>query len=291
MGLFGGGGQSIGTNEEAWGGGAPQGWTQQGDSMVNSGYQSGGNDMGGYASAIGGGTKALVGLMFGNRQMKMQKKITGIQHDQVGQQYRKGQLDSSESEVGLMGQHKQAQQDANAQMAAQGIYDSSGRQNQNDTANYHQDVKLNALRRQKAMETSGYDAQTKVWDLQKKQAKAAQQEALIAAGIDTAISVASIASDRRIKQNVEAVDVTAILERVEQLPISTWRYEWEKNGMKHMGPMAQDFYKLFALGEVDPNRPMNIDHVDLFGVLFAAVKGLAAKNRALEQRVRALERK
>lgn len=286
MGFFGGGSGPPPDSSGDW-------YQDPNDSerMVNGGYQSGSSDMGGYANAIGGGTKALVGLMFGNRQMKLQKKMVGIQHDQVTQQHKKALLDSSESEVGMMGQHKQSQQDANAQMAAQGIYNSSGRQHQNETANYHQDVKLNALRRAKAMENSGYDAQVKIWDLQKKQAKAAQQEALIAAGIDTAISVASIASDRRIKHNVETVDVTSILERLEQLPISTWRYEWERNGMKHMGPMAQDFHKLFDLGEVDSERPMNIDFVDLFGVLFASVKGLAVKNRALEQRVRALERK
>lgn len=248
-----------------------------------------GDKIAGWGGAAGGVGKAITALFFGSKQLRMQKKMVGIQHDQVTQQHKKALLDSSESEVGMMAQHKQSQQDANAQMGAQGISDSSGRQYQNESANYHQDMRLNALRRAKAQENSGYEAQVKIWDLQKKMERAARQEAMISAGIDTAISVAGIASDRRLKRSITPVDVTAILEKVEQLPVSTWRYEWEKDGMRHMGPMAQDFYKTFALGEVNQHRPMHIDFVDLFGVLLASVKGLSCRVETQNKRIRDLE--
>jgi hypothetical protein len=42
-----------------------------------------------------------------------------------------------------------------------------------------------------------------------------------------------------------------VLERVAHLPIPQWKMKAEPAGRKHIGPMAQDFYAAFGLGDSD----------------------------------------
>jgi len=87
-------------------------------------------------------------------------------------------------------------------------------------------------------------------------------------------------SDRAVKRNLESVDDSAMLDKVALLPISKWSYISER-GVRHIGPMAQDFYAAFGVGE--DNR--HITSIDEDGVALAAIKALnrnlAAKDRAL----------
>jgi hypothetical protein len=85
-------------------------------------------------------------------------------------------------------------------------------------------------------------------------------------------------SSRDMKENVELVDVQAILEQVVEIPISTWNYKEQSNSIRHMGPMAQDFYAAFGLGLGETT----IDTIDPDGVALAAIQGVNAK---LEQRL------
>jgi hypothetical protein len=92
-----------------------------------------------------------------------------------------------------------------------------------------------------------------------------------------------------------------VLERVVELPIQQWRFKTEAEAVRHVGPMAQDFYAAFGLGEI----PTAIATVDADGVALAAIQGLnrkveelktelsrrAAENAALQQRLSALEEK
>ena len=77
-------------------------------------------------------------------------------------------------------------------------------------------------------------------------------------------------SDRRAKTDLEPVDPMEVLERVVDLPIERWRFKTEDEGVKHVGPMAQDFHEAFGLGESDTA----IATVDADGVAFAAIQGL-----------------
>lgn len=77
-------------------------------------------------------------------------------------------------------------------------------------------------------------------------------------------------SDRHVKTDIHPIDVQAILQRIESLPISTWRYKADLH-VKHVGPMAQDFYKAFGLG--GDNK--HIATVDSEGLALAAIKALA----------------
>jgi hypothetical protein len=95
-------------------------------------------------------------------------------------------------------------------------------------------------------------------------------------------------SDRAMKTGVIALDESAILAKVAALPVSEWSYISER-GVRHIGPMAQDFYAAFKVGEDD----RHITTIDEDGVALAAVKAVHAENEAVHaenQAVRADDR-
>ncbi len=85
-------------------------------------------------------------------------------------------------------------------------------------------------------------------------------------------------SDRNLKENFEPVDPAEVLEGVAQLPITTWNYKAEDDSIRHLGPVAQDFYATFGLGADD----RHIAPLDSSGVALAAVQGLYQQNRELQ---------
>lgn len=98
-------------------------------------------------------------------------------------------------------------------------------------------------------------------------------------------------SDRNRKENFEPVDVEDVLARLLRVPVSTWNYKTQDAAIRHMGPMAQDFYAAFELGE----DSLLINSVDIDGVAIAGVQALAqrttdlkAENEALRAEVAAL---
>ncbi len=93
------------------------------------------------------------------------------------------------------------------------------------------------------------------------------------------------ASDRNLKENFEPVDSEAILEGVARLPITTWNYKAQDDSIRHIGPMAQDFYAIFGVGEDDKH----ISTVDIDGVALAAIQRLYLQNQAQQARIEALE--
>jgi hypothetical protein len=93
-------------------------------------------------------------------------------------------------------------------------------------------------------------------------------------------------SDRNAKRDIEAVDEQAVLEGVARMPISTWSYSSDERGVRHLGPMAQDFHAAFGLGDTD----RAYDPVDAHGVTFAAIQALYARVQEQETRIQDLER-
>jgi hypothetical protein len=91
------------------------------------------------------------------------------------------------------------------------------------------------------------------------------------------------ASDRSIKEGVRPVSCEALLDKLATLPISKWSYRSEF-GVRHLGPMAQDFYAAFHVGEDD----RHISTVDEDGVTLAVAKALLAEEDALRIRRRVL---
>ncbi len=93
------------------------------------------------------------------------------------------------------------------------------------------------------------------------------------------------ASDRNLKTNFQKVDGRAVLAQVNALPISSWNYKVEPTTIRHVGPMAQDFYAAFGLGADNKS----ITTVDEGGIALAAIQGLYQENQDLKARVAQLE--
>jgi len=92
----------------------------------------------------------------------------------------------------------------------------------------------------------------------------------------------STLSDRAVKTAFAPLDDDAVLAKVAALPVSEWSYTAQGTGIRHVGPMAQDFRSAFRLGEDD----RHISIVDENGVALAAIKALKRNNDALLSEVR-----
>ncbi len=79
------------------------------------------------------------------------------------------------------------------------------------------------------------------------------------------------ASDVNLKEDFTALDAASILAKVASLDITKWKYKGTNE--YHIGPMAQDFYSLFNVGE-DNKR---ISSIDPSGVALAAIQALNTK--------------
>ena len=86
------------------------------------------------------------------------------------------------------------------------------------------------------------------------------------------------------KTNIAPLDDAAVLDKVASLPISRWSYKSE-HGVRHVGPMAQDFYAAFNVGEDDKH----ITSIDEDGVALAAIKALHHDNATLHAHVAVLD--
>ena len=94
------------------------------------------------------------------------------------------------------------------------------------------------------------------------------------------------ASDRNIKSSFKTVDAGQVLAKVASLPMSTWIYNKDATGVRHLGPMAQDFHAAFGLNGMDERH---IAIVDEGGVALAAIQGLYQQNGRLAQQNQALQ--
>lgn len=100
-------------------------------------------------------------------------------------------------------------------------------------------------------------------------------------------------SDRNLKENFNMLDVQAMLAKVVALPLTAWNFKDDELKTRHLGPMAQDFKRLFGLGQDDKT----IATVDANGVALAAIQGLNEKleteslqRKAKDTRIDALEK-
>ena len=102
------------------------------------------------------------------------------------------------------------------------------------------------------------------------------------------------------KENFDTIDPRRVLEQVTALPISVWNYKADDPSVRHMGPMAQDFFATFGLGGTDKGiAPRNLSAVALAAIQGlhqeleakdAQVETLVEQNTALQERLEALEK-
>jgi len=83
----------------------------------------------------------------------------------------------------------------------------------------------------------------------------------------------SVSSSRTMKREIEVVDSSAILGRVNALPVHQWQYKDDATGSRHLGPMAEDFHSLFGLGR----DQRHISPADAAGVALAAIQELSSR--------------
>jgi hypothetical protein len=87
-------------------------------------------------------------------------------------------------------------------------------------------------------------------------------------------------SSRYTKENFMMVSGEDVLSRLRKIQVSTWNYISEGGQVRHMGPMAEDFYQAFTLGT--GNTSIGVQ--DLAGVSLAAVKALDLRTAQLQQK-------
>jgi hypothetical protein len=102
----------------------------------------------------------------------------------------------------------------------------------------------------------------------------------------TAGGVWTNASDENLKENFKPVDGEALLEKIEELPISQWNYKVESDEVTHIGPTAQDFKAAFGVGANDKT----ISTIDPSGIALAAIKQLSKENDELKVQVAELKK-
>jgi hypothetical protein len=85
-------------------------------------------------------------------------------------------------------------------------------------------------------------------------------------------------SSRSTKENFSEVNSKDVLAKIRRLNMSTWNYIAEGRESRHIGPMAEDFYKEFGLGTSDKS----IGIQDLASVSLAGVKALEDRTEQLQ---------
>jgi hypothetical protein len=107
-----------------------------------------------------------------------------------------------------------------------------------------------------------------------------QSNAVISTSTGAYLSTSGVwtnTSDVNRKHHFEQVSGEDVLERLRKMPVTSWTYKTEADSIRHIGPMAQDFYKAFKLGA--DNKA--IGTVDEAGVALVAVKALEERTRDL----------
>jgi hypothetical protein len=89
-----------------------------------------------------------------------------------------------------------------------------------------------------------------------------------------------LGSSRSVKTALEPVSPGQILAKVSELPLASWRYRGEDEAARHLGPFAEDFQRLFGLGNGE-----TISVVDAQGVAFAAIQGLQERLAAKDAQI------
>ncbi|MFJ2193179.1 tail fiber domain-containing protein [Kitasatospora sp. NPDC087861] len=94
---------------------------------------------------------------------------------------------------------------------------------------------------------------------------------------DQAVPADRAAADTEAVAPVGAVNGYQVLETVTALPISTWRYLWEPEQVRHLGPMAQDWHAAFDFHHANTGV---IPIVDANGVALVCIQAL---NRRIDE--------
>ena len=85
------------------------------------------------------------------------------------------------------------------------------------------------------------------------------------------------ASDRKLKQNITELDKMEVLQKINDLSVTQWNYKADDPYIYHVGPMAQDFYAAFGLGD-----DTTIAAMDKAGIALIGIQALSEKLESAE---------
>jgi hypothetical protein len=91
-------------------------------------------------------------------------------------------------------------------------------------------------------------------------------------------------SDRAMKADFADVDRQQVLQKLVEMPITTWRYKTDEE-IRHIGPMAQDFRAAFSLGADDKT----IYPIDSIGISLVAIQALHQQAQEKDQQIAELQ--
>ncbi len=94
-------------------------------------------------------------------------------------------------------------------------------------------------------------------------------------------------SDGNLKEHFTQVDRQEILARLAEIPITTWNYKTQDPTIRHIGPIAQDFYSAFGLGEDN----LHISTVDADGIALVSIQELYQMLQEKDQQIEQLNQK
>ena len=114
-----------------------------------------------------------------------------------------------------------------------------------------------------------------------------QSNAVISTSTGAYLSTSGVwtnTSDVARKHLFQAVNGEDVLTRLRALPITSWTYRVDEDGVRHLGPTAQDFRAAFGLGSDE----RVIGTVDADGVALAAAQALEARTTTQAEEIAAL---
>lgn len=106
---------------------------------------------------------------------------------------------------------------------------------------------------------------------------------LDASGNLDVLGAVNSSSSRTVKSAIEPVEGAVTLAKLADLPIAEWTYTRDTDGIRHLSPMAEDFYAAFGLGPDDKH----ITAQDLGGVALAAIKALNQRSEQQQLTIKA----
>jgi hypothetical protein len=94
-------------------------------------------------------------------------------------------------------------------------------------------------------------------------------------------------SSRTLKENFIQLNPDDLLNKINQLDITRWNFKSEGKKITHIGPVAEDFYRIFKTGDAENH----LATIDTAGVSLAGVKALYGKVESQQKQIDALKQK
>jgi hypothetical protein len=93
-------------------------------------------------------------------------------------------------------------------------------------------------------------------------------------------------SSRKLKENFTQLNPDDLLNKISQLDITRWNFKSEGKKITHIGPVAEDFYRIFKTGDTEDH----LATIDTAGVSLAGVKALSGKVKSQQEQIKSQQK-